>query len=113
MLRKQKQTKARNLSIMLAWLGTSMAFLLVLLCGNEAIAHSWYPRACCGAQDCRRVDKIDFLPGGEMIMHVGWMRVVVPPDFLRQPSHDSHAHVCISFATGTLRPICVFMPGTS
>ena len=63
--------------------------------------------------DCRKVDKIDFLPSGDMVMHVGWIEVVVPRNFVKQPSQDADAHVCISFATGTFRPVCVFMPGTS
>jgi hypothetical protein len=66
-----------------------------------------------GSQECRKVDKIDFLPSGDMVMYVGWMEAVVPRNFVKQPSQDADAHVCISFATGTFRPVCVFMPGTS
>jgi len=94
-------------------LGAILGCLLVLPHGNHAKAHSWYPERCCGGQECRKVDKIDFLPSGDMVMHVGWMEVVVPRNFVKQPSQDADAHVCISFATGTFRPVCVFIPGTS
>jgi hypothetical protein len=63
--------------------------------------------------DCRKVDKIDFLPDGGMVMHAGYMEVVVPRNFVKEVSEDADAHVCVSIATGTYRPICVFMPGTS
>ena len=94
-------------------LGGTLGCLLVLAYGDHAQAHSWYPERCCGGEECRKVDKIDVLPSGDMITHVGWMEVVVLHNFVKQPSEDADAHVCISFATGTFRPVCVFMPGTA
>jgi hypothetical protein len=113
MLPKQKKAKTRNVAMMLVCLGTFTGCLFVLPDGDQARAHSWYPRQCCGGEDCRKVDKIDLLPSGDMVMHVGWIEVVVPRNFVKQPSQDADAHVCMSIATGTFRPVCVFMPGTS
>jgi len=113
MLQKRKEPKARNAGTMLVCLGIFFECLTVLPSGDPARAHSWYPRQCCGGEDCRKVDKIDFLPSGDMVMHVGWIEVVVPRNFVKQPSQDAYAHVCMSIATGTFRPVCVFMPGTS
>lgn len=113
MWRSRKEAKARNVGMLVLWVGTTIGCLSPLLSSHKAKAHSWYPQRCCGGQECRKVDKIDFLPNGDMVMHVGWMEVVVPRNFAKQPSQDADAHVCISFATGTFRPVCVFMPGTS
>jgi len=90
------------------------ASLTMMLGGHQANAHSWYPLRCCGGQDCRKVDKIDFLPDGGMIMHAGPIEVFVPRYFVQRPSEDGDAHVCaVSIATGTYLPVCVFMPGTT
>jgi hypothetical protein len=113
MLPKRKEPKRKSMAETLIYLGTLIECLLVLPSGDPARAHSWYPRQCCGGEDCRKVDKIDFLPSGDMVMHVGWIKVVVPRNFVKQPSQDADAHVCMSIATGTFRPVCVFMPGTS
>ena len=102
----------RGGAILLAF-GVCAGLLLVLPSADPGIAHSWYPRRCCGGEDCRRVDKIDYLPDGDMVLHVGYIEVVVPRDFVKEPSEDTDAHVCVSIATGTYRPVCVFMPGTS
>jgi hypothetical protein len=110
MLRKRKESN---------WKGTAAVVVLFSSCllmlprAQEVNAHSWYPVRCCGGQDCRKVDKIDFLPDGGMVMHVGYMEVVVPSKFPKQPSQDANAHVCVSIATGTYVPVCVFMPGTA
>ena len=113
MLLKRKDAKRKSVGVTLVWLGVYAASLLVLPTGDQVNAHSWYPQRCCGGQDCRKVDKIDFLPDGDMVMHVGYMEVVVPRNFVKEPSVDADAHVCVSIATGTYRPVCVFIPGTS
>ena len=107
------RNRSSSVQVMLVSLGVCAGSLSVLPSADPGMAHSWYPRRCCGGEDCRRVDKIDYLPDGDMIMHVGYIEVVVPRDFVKQPSEDTDAHVCVSIATGTYRPVCVFMPGTS
>ena len=81
---------------------------------GQAHAHSWYPPRCCGGKDCKKVERIDFLPDGAMLMHAGPIEVVVPRYFLQEPSADGDAHVCaVAIAVGRYLPVCVFMPGTS
>jgi len=111
-LEKRRKPRPRSIGVVLLGIGIC-AGLLVVPRTDPASAHSWFPMRCCGGQDCRKVDKIDFLPDGDMIMHVGYMEVLVPRSFLKERSEDADAHVCVSIATGTYRPICVFLPGTS
>ena len=88
--------------------------LLLLASAEGAHAHSWYPPRCCSGEDCRKVERIDFLPDGAMIMHAGPMKVMVPRFFVQEPSADGDAHICaVSIAIGIYLPVCVFMPGTS
>jgi hypothetical protein len=96
------------------WFAAFGATLMMLSGAHQVNAHSWYPLRCCGDQDCRKVDKIDYLPDGGMVMHAGPMEVFVPHYFLQEPSEDGDAHVCaVSLTTGTYLPVCVFMPGTT
>jgi hypothetical protein len=77
-------------------------------------AHSWYPKRCCGGKDCRKVDRIDFLPDGGMRMRAGPMDVIVPRHFVQELSQDGNAHLCaVSITEGKYEPVCVFMPGNS
>ena len=74
-------------------------------------AHSWYPPHCCTGQDCRKVDRIDYLPDGGLLMHFGGQQVEVPRGFMQQPSQDTDAHVCVfRSASGRWMPRCVFLP---
>ena len=76
-------------------------------------AHSWYPPQCCNDNDCRKVDRIDTLPNGDLVMHFGSHEVAVPRSFEKQPSRDGHAHVCVyRTISGRWAPRCVFLPGT-
>ena len=86
--------------------------LLMLLGMEHASAHSWYPERCCNGHDCRKVDKIDYLADGGMLMHAGPMHVLIPRYFVQGLSQDGDAHVCaVSIAVGVYIPVCVFMPG--
>jgi hypothetical protein len=109
MLLKRRERKRKSIAMRVVLLG----FSLIMPAGSQVNGHSWYPQWCCGGHDCRKVDKIDFLPDGDMIMHVGYIEVVVPSKFPKQPSQDANAHVCVSIASGTYRPVCVFLPGTT
>jgi hypothetical protein len=78
---------------------------------RPAYAHSWYPPRCCTGQDCKKVDRIDRLPDGGMIMYFGTFDVQVPAGFRQMPSQDADAHVCVyRNSIGRLVPRCVFMP---
>ena len=84
-----------------------------LLLPAPAVAHSWYPAYCCNERDCMKVDRIEYVSGG-MVMIVGGMRVFVPESMDKQPSQDTDAHVCVSRAQGGgWNARCVFMPGTA
>ncbi len=86
----------------------------VLAGAPRGLAHSWYPAKCCGGEDCRKVDRIDTLEDGDLLFHAGPISVVVPADFKRLPSPDSDTHVCVyQVGSGTYRPRCVFVPGTT
>ena len=77
-------------------------------------AHSWYPAQCCTGQDCKKVDQLDYLPDGSILMHFGGQQVVVPRGFSMQPSQDLEAHVCVfRGSNGRWMPRCVFLPGTA
>jgi hypothetical protein len=113
-LQKRKGPKRRSNPGKLVWFAAFSGFLLILPTTERVNAHSWYPLRCCGGYDCRKVDKIDVLPDGSMIMHAGAVEVVVPRNFIREPSQDSDAHVCaIPLVPGTYVPVCVFLPGTT
>jgi hypothetical protein len=82
--------------------------------GTRADAHSWYPQVCCNDKDCRIVDKVDSLPNGAELFHAGSITVIVPKNFKRMPSQDSHVHLCYyRVFTGEYRPRCIFVPGDS
>ena len=74
-------------------------------------AHSWYPPECCTGQDCKKVDRIETLPDGTLLMHFSGQQVIVPRGFTQQPSQDADAHVCVyRTVTGRWAPRCVFVP---
>jgi hypothetical protein len=79
-----------------------------------SLSHSWYPSWCCGGEDCKQVDEIEYLPDGSMLVHAGLMHVVVPQGFFLQPSPVDQAHVCTyKMPAGQYVPRCVFLPGTT
>jgi hypothetical protein len=58
-----------------------------------ALAHSWYPLACCGNMDCFPVACDQLVETGS-----GWFYVPTGNLFKReqvQPSQDHHCHVCL------------------
>lgn len=92
----------------------ALALPLVAACAARALAHSWYPDRCCGGHDCRVVDRIETLEDGDLLFQAGSIRVVVPAEFKRLPSPDSHTHVCVyQVRAGEYRPRCVFVPGVT
>jgi hypothetical protein len=71
-----------------------------------ALAHSWYPLACCGNMDCFPV------ACDQLVETVsGWFYVPTGNVFKReevQPSQDHHCHVCLGRG-GDHRSICAFI----
>ena len=85
-----------------------LALLIVaaLLAAIPALAHSWYPLACCGNIDCFPVVCDQLAQTGS-----GWLYVPTGNLFQReqvQPSQDHHCHVCLG-RTGDHRSICAFI----
>jgi hypothetical protein len=88
--------------------GMPLALLIVaaLIAATPAVAHSWYPLACCGNLDC-------FPVGCDQLVETvtGWLYVPTGNLFKReqvQPSQDHHCHVCLGRG-GDLRSICAFI----
>jgi hypothetical protein len=64
--------------------------LAAMIAALPALAHSWYPLACCGNMDCFPVDCDQLVETGS-----GWLYVPTGNLFKReqvQPSHDHHCH---------------------
>jgi hypothetical protein len=94
--------------VLAAW---ALAIGVGLSLAGQALAHSWYPPQCCNEQDCRKVDRIEHLPDGTMLLHTGMLVVQVPRGFKEMPSKDADAHVCFyRNYMGRYVPRCVFMP---
>lgn len=90
--------------------------LLVLQCSaNPAMAHSWYPKACCNDRDCRPIDKLVGKIDGSYEVWSGAIYLIVPRGFPIQQSEDSEAHICFvpDFYSGEPDILCVFMPNIS
>ena len=71
-----------------------------------ALAHSWYPLACCGNMDCFPVACDQLVETGS-----GWFYVPTGNLFRReqvQPSQDHHCHVCLGHG-GDHGSICAFV----
>src|SRR5436190_16700422 len=72
-----------------------VALLIVaaLIVAIPALAHSWYPPACCGDMDCFPIACDQLVETGS-----GWLYVPTGNLFKReqaQPSQDHHCHVCL------------------
>jgi hypothetical protein len=85
-----------------------LAVLIVaaLVAAIPALAHSWYPPACCGNLDC-------FPVACDQLVETfsGWLYVPTGNLFKReqvQQSRDHNCHVCLG-RTGDHRSICAFI----
>ena len=89
-------------------LSMRIALLIVaaMLAAIPALAHSWYPLACCGNMDCFPV------ACDQLVETVsGWLYVPTGNLFTReqvQPSQDHHCHVCVGHDRDH-RSICAFV----
>jgi hypothetical protein len=84
----------------------ALLIITALVAAIPALAHSWYPLACCGNMDCFPV------ACDQLVETVsGWLYVPTGNLFQReqvQPSQDHHCHVCLG-RTGDHRSICAFI----
>src|SRR5262249_51598910 len=75
-----------------AWPLAVLLIVAALVAAIPALAHSWYPLACCGKIDCFPVACDQLVETGS-----GWFYVPTGNLFNReqvQPSQDPHCHVC-------------------
>jgi hypothetical protein len=83
-----------------------LLILAVIFAAIPALAHSWYPLACCGNMDCFPV------ACDQLVETVsGWLYVPTGNLFRReqvQPSQDYHCHVCVGHGNDH-RSICAFV----
>ena len=84
----------------------ALFIVAALVAAIPALAHSWYPPACCGNLDCFPV------ACDQLVETVsGWLYVPTGNLFKReqvQPSQDHHCHVCLGRG-GDHRSICAFI----
>ena len=89
-----------------AWPLAALLIVAALVAAIPALAHSWYPLACCGKMDCFPVACDQLVETGS-----GWFYVPTGNVFKReqvQPSQDQHCHVCLG--RGREHPsICAFV----
>ena len=76
-----------------AWPLAALLIVAALVAAIPALAHSWYPLACCGKMDCFPVACDQLVETGS-----GWFYVPTGNLFKRvhvQPSQDPQCHVCL------------------
>jgi hypothetical protein len=89
-----------------AWPLAALLIVAALVAAIPALAHSWYPLACCGNMDCFPVACDQLVEMGS-----GWFYVPTGNLFAReqvQPSQDHHCHVCLGRGREH-RSICAFI----
>jgi hypothetical protein len=84
----------------------ALHIVAALVAAIPALAHSWYPLACCGNMDCFPV------VCDQLVETVsGWLYVPTGNLFKReqvQPSQDHDCHVCLGRGSDH-RSICAFI----
>src|SRR5262249_14982024 len=89
-----------------AWPLAALLIVAALVAAIPALAHSWYPLACCSNMDC-------FPVACDQLVETGsdWFYVPTGNLFKReqvQPSQDAHCHVCLGRGREH-RSICAFI----
>ena len=84
----------------------SLIIVAALVAAIPALAHSWYPLACCGDMDC-------FLIACDQLVETvsGWLYIPTGNVFKGeqvQPSQDRNCQVCLGRGRDH-RSICVFI----
>jgi hypothetical protein len=88
------------------FLRLALFIVAALVAAVPALAHSWYPLACCGNMDCFPI------ACDQLVETVsGWLYVPTGNLFKReqvQPSQDHHCHVCLGRGSDH-HSICAFI----
>jgi hypothetical protein len=76
----------------------------------DALAHSWYPRECCGDGDCAPADSVVHQDDGSWLVTAHGMVAVIPRDYPNwRRSPDAAVHVCIrKMRSGAEYVVCAF-----
>lgn len=90
-------------------IASAMMGLAILM--GAARAHEWYPRECCGDQDCAPVDAVTFAASDTgklpvMVVSTKWGTKAVDEFTRRYDSKDGRLHACIFNG----RVLCLFLP---
>jgi hypothetical protein len=111
--RAQQRERMRHIGVLItgaggaaAWPLAALLIVAALVAAIPALAHSWYPLACCGKIDCFQVACDQLVETGS-----GWFYVPTGNLFKReqvQPSQDPHCHVCLGRGREH-RSICAFI----
>jgi hypothetical protein len=96
---------SRDLQISVPLMRIALLLLAAMIVAIPALAHSWYPLACCGNMDCFPVacDQLVETVSGWLYVPTGNL---FKPEQV-QPSKDHHCHVCVGH--GDQRSICAFI----
>ena len=101
----RRARRSRDLRISVPPMRIGLLVLAAMVAAIPALAHSWYPLACCGNMDCFPV------ACDQLVETVsGWLYVPTGNLFDAeqvQPSRDHHFHVCVGH--GDHRSICAFI----
>ena len=90
----------------------AIAYAALLVIATPALGHSWYPASCCSGDDCAPVDSMTLASPEYWSITSKHGTVLVSIDMPTRASQDGAAHVCISKnpVSGTLKPLCLFLP---
>lgn len=93
--------------------GRRIAFVAAwtaLLTSAGARAHDWYPRECCGGEDCAPADTVVRRNDGSYLVTSRGMSAVIPSGFEEwRESPDARIHVCIrKLRSGSIFVVCAF-----
>jgi hypothetical protein len=69
----------------------------ILFYANHAAAHDWYPKECCGKNDCAPADSVQRKQDGSYVVMTRGLSVVIPVNFDQwRKSPDGRVHICMS-----------------
>lgn len=91
-----------------------MVLSLAAIASTPAATHEWYPTECCHGMDCAPVERVEVTPNEELAVTSKHGTTIVPASFPTRDSKDHQMHVCMRpTGSGTMRPICLFLPPTN
>jgi hypothetical protein len=95
---------------------TGVAAALVLGASEPVRAHDWYPRVCCGGQDCAPVEGVTWVvpTGGgrpQLMVSSKHGNVLIPEGLPTWESKDGRMHICTGYDfDGNRVVLCFFIP---